>query len=263
MGQRVEYTLSIADRASGTLSRVAGASSGTVAKLNQLTARSQALQGATKDLGGSMSVLRQKIELLRAEKELIDPRNLGQLKQYNKEIGSLTRQVDKLDNIGSKGGLSRYLGQLGGSLGGLLTNPIAVIGAGLAFAGKQAMNFDQGMAKVNITAQLDDKAFAQLKTKTKEIAAKNKVDVTMAPVGLEKIISQVGDVDTSLSILDSTLKGSKAGFTDMDTVAGALAQTLSIVGKENATAEEGSIRFLPPSVSGQVSLPTLPPICPR
>lgn len=161
---------------------------------------------------------------------------------YNKKITGLGVGFEKLD-----GWISRNAGKVKTmaadafhSIPGadFITNPVVAASAALAFAGKSAMGFDENMAKVNITAQLDGAAYADLKAKLKKIAVDNKTDIQVAPVGFEKINSQLNDVDLSLSILDASLKGSKAGFTDLDTVSGALAQTLSIVGKENASAAE-------------------------
>ena len=47
-----------------------------------------------------------------------------------------------------------------------------------------------------------------------------------------------------MDILEKSLYGAKAGFTDQNIVAGALAQTLSIVGKENTNAQEVLDTFL-------------------
>lgn len=236
MASTYEYIISLQDKASGTMQRIVGASSATVSKLTALSEKAKKLQGASKELSGSMFQLKQRIELLQQEKELLDPSNLGLIRQYNKEIDSLSGRIEKLDNAGRGGKLKGYLGEIGGMVKGFI-NPVTLGSAALGFAGKSAMSFREGMAKVNITAQLDPKGLADLESKIKGIAKDNKFDIGVAPGAFEQIISQTADVDMSLDVLDAALKGSKAGFTDLSTVAGALAQTMSILGGSASSLE--------------------------
>lgn len=231
-----EHIIGLRDMMSAKLRSIAGAASESIGKLTSLASKAKALSGAAQKTGGSIATLREKIETLRKERDLLSPESLKQIKQYNRDIYALEKQVEKLDNAGKGGKLKKYLGDLAGPLKTLAVG--AAITGAVGFLGKTAMDFDEGMAKVNITAQLDEKGFAGLKNKLKNIAKDNKADIAVTPVGFEKIISQTGDVDMSLDILNASLKGSKAGFTDLDTVTGALAQTLSIVGKGNASAQE-------------------------
>lgn len=237
MAQTYQYILTLTDKVSGSLGKITGTSSATIGKLESLFQKNKALQGSTKDLGSSISTLKSRIDLLQAEKELLPASALHQIGSYNKEIDKLTGKLGKLEGAGRGGALKRAFSQLDGLTGGMLSNPAALASAAVGGSIFGAMKFQENMAKVNVTAQLDEAGLRELSTKIKRITADNKADIGIAPVGFEQIISQVGEVDRSLEILDAVQKGAKGGFVQMDVAAGALAQTMSIVG-EKANALE-------------------------
>lgn len=112
----------------------------------------------------------------------------------------------------------------------------AAISAPLIGAARSAMEFETGMAKINTTAQMSKENLGKLREELLTIGAGSVGEIGKVPEAFEKIISQTGDAALSLDIIKTATKGAQAGFTEIDTVAGALAQTLSIVGKENTNA---------------------------
>lgn len=237
MSSTYEYIISLTDKTSGKLQKITGCSLEAVDKFIKLDDKTKALSRTTKDFGGSIFNLKQKIDLLQQERDLINPTNLQSIRKYNSEIKQLTKEVTKLETInGSR--FKKFTKDAFSELPAIVRNPVALGAAAIGFTAKSAMNFDENMAKVNITAQLDEKGLADLTEKIKGVAKANKAEIAVAPVGFEKIISQTEDVDLSLQILDASMKGAKGGFVDLDTVSGALAQSLSIIGKENANAKE-------------------------
>lgn len=127
----------------------------------------------------------------------------------------------------------------------MLANPmvlagagIAAIGAGLYKSGQLAYEFEKGMAKINATAQLGQGDLGKLKDRLQEIGSQSGGNFERIPDAYEKILSQTEKVNLSLSILETTVKGAEAAMTDIDIVSGALAQTLSVVGEKNTTANE-------------------------
>ena len=119
-----------------------------------------------------------------------------------------------------------------------IANPYVLATTAMIAFGKGAMNVDEGMAKINTTAQLSKEELDALEEKLMDIGLKSGANLLKVPESFEKIISQTGDVTQSTEILEAALKGSKAGFTDTEVVAGALAQSLSLIGKENANAQD-------------------------
>jgi TP901 family phage tail tape measure protein len=226
--QTYEYIIKLTDQMSGTMQKVAGVSDTMVNKLEGMTKKQRELDSMSKSLGGSISGLKQKIDLLQQEKDLIDPSNLDFIKAYNKEISSLEGQLQGLENTGKS---TSFIGGLKDHLGGLI-NPATIAAGIMAATGKSALEFERGMSEVNITAQLDGKSYEELQRKIADVAKDNKAVIEIAPQSFNQIISQTGDAALSLEILDAAMKGSRAASVDMTTVSAALAQSLSVIGKE-------------------------------
>jgi len=157
-------------------------------------------------------------------------------------VNSALKKTDELCDKAQKSAIS-----LGGKLktafssipgADFVTNPIVAATAALYASGKMAMSFDEAMAKVNTTAQLTPDKLKSLKNELIGMGTKAGADLSKIPEAYEKILSQTNDVALSTDIMKASLQGAKAGFTDQSIVAGALAQTLSLIGKENTNAQE-------------------------
>jgi TP901 family phage tail tape measure protein len=154
-----------------------------------------------------------------------------EMDKANKEMAG---SVDKLNaKLKITGDLMMNVGK---SMTRYLTVPLAAAG-GLAI--KMASDWQQGMAKINTTAQLSAKELKKLGDEIYSIGiASGTSDMNLLPEAFEKIISQTGDAALSMEIFKSSLDGAKAGFTDISIVSGALAQSLSAIGAGGASANE-------------------------
>lgn len=240
MANKIEYIFSLRDQISVKLAGITATSEKTRSALSGVQEKVRSAEDVFQDTGKTVGSLKARIDALQAEKEWIPADNLPAIKEYNREIARLTGELNRLETAAGGGKFRKWASEAFDAIPGasLLKNPLVTGMTAATLAGSAGMTFDENMAKVNITAQLDETGLDDLKKRLKQIAADNKTDVQVVPVGFEAINSQVNDVELSLSILDAASKGSKAGFTDLDTVSAALAQTLSIVGKENTTAQE-------------------------
>lgn len=239
MANSIEYIFSLQDKVSAKIGNITVTSDRMLGKFADLEKKNLSVNKTFNETGRTLGALREKIAALQAEREWIPAENIEGIRAYNREMKSLNKEINKLESLNG-GRFKKWSKEAFAAIPGsnLISNPLVAGAAAIGFAGKSGMSFDENMAKVNITAQLSGESLTELRNKLKQVAKDNKTDIQIAPIGFEKINSQLNDVDLSMSILDASLKGSKAGFTDLDTVSGALAQTLSIVGKENTTAME-------------------------
>lgn len=233
------YTLSLHDKVSANLEKIGITSKGAWQKFKNLQTQASKSAKTMAEMGGSVGALRQKLDLLKAEKEWIPSSNLQSIRAYNSEIKKLEKEINHLDTINGsvfKKNFKNAISNL--PFSELITNPLVAAGTAIYKTSQMSMEFDKGMAAINTTAQLSKKELAGLKTELLGINPSLVTDWGALPTAYESIISQTGDVALSTDILKTSLKGSKAGFTEVETVSAALAQSLSLIGSKNASAEQ-------------------------
>lgn len=233
----VPYTFTLNDRVSGGLRQINKESEYVKSAMDGVGQKIKAADALMDATGRSVGALRMKIEALRAEREWIPSDNINAIREYDSEIKSLADEIERVENLTSgQGNLAKWANDISGSIPGigLLKNPIVQAGAAIVGTAKSAMTFDQNMAQVNITTLLEGEELDNLRQRIREVADEFGADASSAPLGFDLINSQLNDIDKSMNVLQASIKGSKAGFTDMNTVASALAQTVSLLGDVDA-----------------------------
>jgi len=180
-------------------------------------------------------------------------------KQVEKATGVMQGKLDalKMSNVKAFDSIKEQVPGVASAVG-MLANPyIAVTAAVLAFgaasvsAVNMSLDWQKGMAKINTTAQLSQEELGKLSNKIRVIGSDSIAPIEQVPDAFEKIISAGLDVNTSLSVLEPTLKAAKAGFTDIGTTAKAAAAVMNSSGRDIntvydvlfATKNKGTLEF--------------------
>lgn len=153
----------------------------------------------------------------------------------------------------------------------LLSNPITLgvtgvvaVGGVLKNAADLAMNWQKGMAEINVTAGLSQKELDGLSKKMLEIGSQNVAPLEEVPGAFNKIISAGLNADQALAALDPTLKAAKAGFVDIETVAKAGVNVMNSSGQDINTVYDVLFATLQKGAAnmGEIAayLPTVVPV---
>jgi phage tail tape measure protein, TP901 family, core region len=180
-------------------------------------------------------------------------------KQVDKACGGMQ---DKLSGLKSKNievfnAIKSEVPGVGRALE-FLANPYVAIAAAVVALGvayyqcvDMALKWNNGLAKINVTAQLSQQELGKLSNKLLEIGERNVAPIEQIPDAFNKIISAGLDVNTSLKVLEPTLRAAKAGFTDVGDTAKAAVGVMNASGRDIntvydvlfATVNKGNAEF--------------------
>lgn len=247
MAGLLTYTLSLRDGMSRHLKAIGISSDGALTRFAGLEKKVQGANKTMREMGSTIGSLRERLDALRAEREWIPESNLRAIRAYNREIEELENRIGKLD--GTKKKSNWFVGLVGGVAGGtLLAGGIAGIADGLlsAFTNVVGMGlrFDDEMGKINSTAQMSAGELATLKKQLIDIGSANGADMNIVPTAFESILSVLGDVNPSLEVFKTSLKGVKATGAELDVISKALVTSKSIIADANVSADDVLNTFL-------------------
>ena len=151
MADLLQYTLSLRDMISERLQRINITTDAMLDRFGSLERLQRQVSQEFSQMGSSVSTLQSRINLLRAERDLLPANGLTTIRTYNREINRLERQVTNLQN-NTGGRLRSWFSEAMAGLPGLATNPLILAGAGLGMAIRTGMESD--LQKTNITTLL-------------------------------------------------------------------------------------------------------------
>ena len=152
MANTLEYILSLNDKMSSKLSKIGITSDNALNKFAKLQQQANQTSKLMNDMGGSVGALREKLALLKNERDWIPASNVQAIKKYNQEIQNLDGKIQQLEKTGSKtkGVFANAFSQI--PFAGLLTNPFVIAGA---IGGKAIkLGIEDEMQKTSFTVLL-------------------------------------------------------------------------------------------------------------
>lgn len=155
MANTLEYILSLNDKMSSKLSKIGITSDNALNKFAKLQQQANQTSKLMNDMGGSVGALREKLSLLKSERDWIPQSNVEAIKKYNREIQNLDKKIQHLETTGSKtkGVFANAFSQI--PFAGLLTNPFVIAGA---VGGKAIkLGIEQEMQKTSFEVLLNGK----------------------------------------------------------------------------------------------------------
>lgn len=145
MSNILEYTLTLQDKLSAKLKTIGVNSDTALEKFGALQSKARALKLETDGLGRSIYTLKNRIDLLQQERDLLPASSLRTIRAYNSEIHRLEAQLTRLQTVNGNP-IRTMFSQAMASIpfAGLLTNPL--VAAGAIAAGSFKVGFQNEMA---------------------------------------------------------------------------------------------------------------------
>lgn len=179
--------------------------------------------------------------------------------RVNQAVGGMQQRLNELRDGASQvlGDMANRIPVIGNLLGSmlnpyaLLTGAILTVGAAYGKSVNMALDWQAQMAEINVTAEQSKEGLDKLSNKLLEIGSRNVMPLEQVPKAFGRIVSAGLDVNTSLEMLEPTMRAAKAGFTDIETVAGAAVSTMMSSGESATrvydilfeTVKEGNAEF--------------------
>lgn len=189
MSTILEYTLSLNDRVSGTLTKIGIANNKQLEVWGRVQQRVAAADATLNKCGVSLGSLRERVAALRAQKEWIPAGNIDAIKRSNTEINSLERQIRRLDAVDG-GRFEGWFGNLKSAIPeiGMLTSPLLWLGEAFNRVG----NFIRGSQQAwNLHMQGEVKLATVLRQRIK--ATDGEIESIKRLAAAQQAIGVIGD----------------------------------------------------------------------